>query len=226
MAIPLQCLRYTCPVTNLNNGDSSASVARWLTLYNWTFICIVAQINLKKIPWHGPQGKRRLLLRIRVYSSVASNVHGADPHKNTSCNACYIAACVYCERCTALGLHALMHCLNLIVYKFNVFRVKRKLQHLHKLELVFIYKFCYRFHADTLYICTPGAAAVNANCLRWNSIISVRKRELRARLQMPHITLRICFHDATFIAEPLQLLLNVLCVMHVVYSILSRLIRR
>jgi hypothetical protein len=32
MAFPLQCFL----VTNLSNGDSSASVARWLTFYSWT----------------------------------------------------------------------------------------------------------------------------------------------------------------------------------------------
>jgi hypothetical protein len=35
MAIPLHCFL----VTNLSNGASSASVARWLTLHNWTFNC-------------------------------------------------------------------------------------------------------------------------------------------------------------------------------------------
>jgi hypothetical protein len=51
------------PLTNLSNGDSFASVARWLTLHSLTLNCLLAPIVFKVTPPHGPYRKQSLLLR-------------------------------------------------------------------------------------------------------------------------------------------------------------------
>jgi hypothetical protein len=56
MAILLHCFL----VTNLSNGDSLASIARWLTLHNWTLNCTVAPVVFKITHWHGPCKKHSL----------------------------------------------------------------------------------------------------------------------------------------------------------------------
>jgi hypothetical protein len=114
-------------VTNLNDGESSASVVRWLILHSWTFnssqlllnwtivrlslyrlgsnltenTCHVSEcVFIGPLPSIGYGADH-----IESTSSVVRMRDGADYIENTSSNTFCIAACAYFGRCLEMGLH-------------------------------------------------------------------------------------------------------------------------
>jgi hypothetical protein len=127
---------------------------------------------------------------------VPSSGHGADPHRkhllqhlfyscvrllwalpsngSTLLSVAYLLRACLPSCSLAMGLHVTIHYPNLILYKFNVSQTT-KLKTFTQIGTRVHVQVSFSFCVDTLYICTPGVAAVNANCFRWNSIIPVRK---------------------------------------------------
>jgi hypothetical protein len=65
MAIPLQCFHYTFP-----GNESSASIARRLTLHNWTLYCTVALIVFNVTPRHGQRRKHSIYCWRGVFTTL------------------------------------------------------------------------------------------------------------------------------------------------------------
>jgi hypothetical protein len=86
-------------LTNLSNGDSSASATRWLTLHSWTLNCLVVPIVFKITSRHGPRRKHSLYYW-RVFT---------DPLPSNGCPSVVACACVarMCSqtRCLKMDIH-------------------------------------------------------------------------------------------------------------------------
>jgi hypothetical protein len=114
---------------NFTNGDSSASVARWLTLHSWTLNSILLpalELDSLITTFHGPHGKHSLYCRKSLFTALLpsnrcsivprvyfcgyvfndllpSSGHGADHIENTTYST--IFACPYFGCCLDLDLH-------------------------------------------------------------------------------------------------------------------------
>jgi hypothetical protein len=88
--------------TNVSNGDSSASVARWLTLHNWTLNCTVAPSVFKLTPRHGQRRNHSLSCYEGVFTT---SLHSNGSYSSVACIFVAAGMCFLC-RCLAMNIYS------------------------------------------------------------------------------------------------------------------------